>query len=260
MPPAPATSQRECPIAAFDVTLDPASPVPLYHQVARQLQAAVEEGRLGKGDFLPSEIELAASWGVSRPTARRAIQDLVDKGLLVRRRGVGTQVVSQRVRRPVRLSSLYDDLAETGRSPKTEVLLFERVPAEEKIARELDIEVGEAVLHIERLRSADGKPLAVMRNWVLHSAVEDLAADELERTGLYDALRRRGVRPRTATQRIGAAAARQDEAARLRLKAGAPILYMRRVMQDHEGRVVELAKHAYDPRTYSVEMTVEVSD
>ncbi|HUG86810.1 MAG TPA: GntR family transcriptional regulator [Euzebya sp.] len=246
-------------MAAFDVTLDPSSPVPLYHQVARQLQAAVEEGRLGKGDFLPSEIELADSWGVSRPTARRAIQDLVEKGLLVRRRGVGTQIVSQQVRRPVRLSSLYDDLVESGRDPKTEVLLCEEIPADEHVADALDLPVGEAVLHIERLRSADGEPLAVMRNWLLLSAGGGLSADDLRTAGLYELLRRRGVRPRTATQVIGAGAARPDEARLLRLNVGAPVLYMRRIMEDDQGRVVELAKHAYDPTTYSMQMTVEVS-
>ena len=87
------------------ITLNRISPVPLYHQLSRQLVEAIESGRLPKGSFLDSEIDLAERWQVSRPTVRRAIQDLVDSGLLVRRRGVGTQVVSDQVRRPFKLTS-----------------------------------------------------------------------------------------------------------------------------------------------------------
>src|SRR4051794_4922300 len=102
-------------VAEFDITLNRLSPVPLYHQLSRQLVAAVESGRLPKGAFLDNELDLAERWQVSRPTVRRAIQDLVDGGMLVRRRGVGTQVVSDQVRRPFKLTSLFDDLAATGR-------------------------------------------------------------------------------------------------------------------------------------------------
>ena len=198
---------------AWDVELLPASPVPLYHQVAEQLQAAIDGGRLRRGDFLPSELDLAAAWGVSRPTARQAIQRLVDKGLLVRRRGVGTQVVSATVRRPVRLTSLYDDLAEQDRKPTTEVIVHAHVTADSDVAQALGVPEGTGLLHLERLRRARGAPLALLRNWVLLEVAPDLEREELEVTGLYEALRRRGVRPTTATQVIGAASATRAEAA-----------------------------------------------
>ena len=106
----------------FAVVLNRVSPIPLYHQLSGQLVSAIENGTLPKGSFLANEIELAERWQVSRPTVRRAIQDLVDGGMLVRRRGVGTQVVSDQVRRPFKLSSLFDDLAASGREPGTTVL------------------------------------------------------------------------------------------------------------------------------------------
>ena len=95
-------------IAAF--LLDRASPVPLYYQVAQYLEEAIEDGRMPPGTQLDNELQLADQLGLSRPTLRRALQYLVEKGLLVRRRGVGTRVVQPKVRRPVELSSLYDDL------------------------------------------------------------------------------------------------------------------------------------------------------
>ncbi|MGH3086751.1 MAG: GntR family transcriptional regulator, partial [Rubrobacteraceae bacterium] len=96
------------------VRLDPASPVPLYHQAARVLEEAIEDGRLPRGSRLEGEISLAEQLGISRPTMREAIKKLVEKGLLVRRRGIGTIVAPKPVRRAVALTSLYDDLKEAG--------------------------------------------------------------------------------------------------------------------------------------------------
>src|SRR3712207_2003515 len=98
--------------------LDHASPVPLYHQAARILEEAIEDGRLPRGTRLESELDLAEQLGISRPTMRAAIKQLVDKGLLIRRRGIGTTVAPRPVRRAVALTSLYDDLKREGREPR----------------------------------------------------------------------------------------------------------------------------------------------
>src|SRR4051812_47174843 len=105
------------------LAVDRASPAPLYSQLPRQLEAAIEDEVLTPGSLLGNEMELAARLGLSRPTVRQAIQTLVDKGLLVRRRGVGTQVVHSQVKRPLELSSLYDDLEAAGQRPATRGLV-----------------------------------------------------------------------------------------------------------------------------------------
>ena len=81
------------------VTIDRSSPVPLYHQLYEQLSAAIETGRLKPGDAFENELALADRLQLSRPTVRRAIAELVSRGLLVRRRGVGTTVASQVIHR-----------------------------------------------------------------------------------------------------------------------------------------------------------------
>lgn len=240
----------------LDIRLDKMSPVPLYHQLARQLEGAVENGRLPKGEFLGNEIELAEVWRVSRPTVRRAIQELVDNGLLMRRRGIGTQVVNDQVRRKVKLSSLFDDLREQGRAPTTRVLVLERVPATRDVAETLELAAGTDVIHIERCRSAGSIRLAILRNWLPADIVGDISAEALENGGLYQLLRQRGIRPHYATQRIGAVVASPAEAKTLDLAVGAPLLTMRRVMQSDSGVPVELGDHFYDAAHYSVEMTV----
>ena len=94
----------------LEVVIDRESPVPLYHQLAEQLTAAVDDGRLQPGDPFENEVALATRLSLSRPTVRRAIQKMVDQGLLVRRRGLGTRVANRKVHRKARLSSLFDDL------------------------------------------------------------------------------------------------------------------------------------------------------
>src|SRR5882724_4894332 len=102
-------------MAQVELRVDRSSPVPLYYQIAQQLEEAVRSGSLAPGERLENEVDLADRFGLSRPTVRQAIQELVRKGMLVRKRGVGTQVVQGHngsdITRPVALSSLYDDLA-----------------------------------------------------------------------------------------------------------------------------------------------------
>src|SRR5262245_26931573 len=117
------------------IRIDRSSPVPLYFQVARRLEELIVSGEMAPGTRLENEITLADQLGLYRPTMRQAIQHLVDRGLLVRKRGVGTQVVPARVRRQVELTSLYDDLDRTHRQPRTDVLSFEIVRAPDEVAQ-----------------------------------------------------------------------------------------------------------------------------
>jgi DNA-binding GntR family transcriptional regulator len=238
------------------VSLDRSSPVPLYFQVSRQIEAAIETGELAPGDRLENEISLADRWGLSRPTMRRAIQELVDKGLLVRRRGIGTQVVHGRVKRPMDLTSLFDDLARSDQKPSTQLLARELVPASALVADRLGVPAGTQVLHLERLRSARDEPLAVMRNWLPADLAAVLTAEALESRGLYELIRGTGVHLRIATQRIGARGATAPESRLLKLRKGAPLLTMERLTYDGSGRAVELGSHVYHAETYSIEMTV----
>src|SRR6266545_2272155 len=145
------------------IAVDRASPVPLYYQVAQELERAIESGELKPGTRLDNEIALADHLGLSRPTMRRAIEYLVQRGLLVRKRGVGTQVVHPKVRRPLELTSLYDDLAGAGKRPATRVLSLEVVPAPDAVAHEFGLPEGTPVLTLERIRFAQDEPLTMQR-------------------------------------------------------------------------------------------------
>jgi DNA-binding GntR family transcriptional regulator len=237
------------------IRVDRSSPVPLYFQVAQHLEHMIESGELPMGTRLENETDLAGQLGLSRPTMRRAIEYLVGRGLLVRKRGIGTQVVQTKVTREVELTSLYDDLAKTGRAPVTTVTSFRTEAADEALAATLGIAAGTPVYVFDRLRCADNEPLALMRNHVPGHLLQLTAAD-LEAQGLYNLLRANGVTMRIARQAIGARAATPAEARALGEKRGAPLLTMERSAYDEQGRAVEHGHHLYRASRYSFDLTL----
>ncbi len=237
------------------IRVDRSSPVPLYFQVAQHLEHMIESGELPMGTRLENEIDLADQLGLSRPTMRRAIEYLVGRGLLVRKRGIGTQVVHAKVTREVELTSLYDDLAKTGRVPSTRVLSFRTEDAPDALAVKLGIAPGTPVHAFERLRYADGEPLALMCNYVPAQCMSLTAAD-LEGQGLYNLFRANGIALRIAKQAIGARAATAAEARALGERRGAPLLTMERSAYDDQGRAVEHGQHLYRASRYSFDLTL----
>lgn len=254
---------RDTPRDSTDVTLslqlgvDRTSPIPLYYQLSQQLEAAIEHGTLTPGSLLGNEIDLAGRLGLSRPTVRQAIQSLVDKGLLVRRRGVGTQVVHSQVKRSLELSSLYDDLEAAGQRPATRVLTNAVEPATAEIAAALGVAQGSDVHLIERLRYAHGEPMAQLRNH-LPAGLLPLDDERLESTGLYRMMRAAGITLHSARQSVGARAATADEAALLGEEGGAPLLTMERTTFDDTGRAVEFGSHVYRASRYAFEFQLLV--
>lgn len=234
---------------------DPASTAPLWSRLAAGLAAAIADDRLPSGARLENEVSLAERSGLSRPTVRRAIQELVDRGLVVRRRGIGTQVVHGRVSRPVELTSLFDDLVRDGRRPRTTVLECGPSPAEPSVAEQLGVEPGAVVLRLRRLRWSEDLPLALLTNWLPPEHLP-LDREALAGTGLYRLLRARGVAFRVARQRIGARRSTREESDLLQLAPHAAVLTVDRTAYDSTGRAVEHGHHCYRPDLHSFEMTL----
>lgn len=237
------------------VAIDRDSPVPLYHQLSEQLSAAISDGTLQPGDPFENEVALAERLGLSRPTVRRAIQEMVDQGLLVRRRGLGTHVANRKVHRRAELTSLWDDLRRAGRHPRTTVLTHEIV-RDERAAAALDLEPTAPLLLVVRLRTADGDPIAYMHNW-LPPQYSDIPLEELQEMGLYAALRNRGVRPVVAQQTIGARMPTPAERRHLGIRGHHPVLTMSRMAFDASGRAVEFGDHCYRAQDYTIDIMVD---
>ncbi len=237
------------------IVIDRTSPVPLYHQLAEQLTAAVEDGRLQPGDPFENELALAGRLELSRPTVRRAIAELVGRGLLVRRRGVGTTVASQVIHRRDELTSLYDDMVRRGQKPRTDVLAFERDVVDATAAASLGLPEDTPLLSVERLRRVGDTPTALMHNW-LPLQYADFTEKDLSRESLYALLRERGVRPVIAHQTIGARRPTPRERKLLGLANGDPLLTMTRRAYAPSGAAVEYGDHCYRYDQYAFDITV----
>lgn len=232
-----------------EVTLDRSSDTPLYEQIAAPIEEAILSGEAPSGTFIEDEVSMAARLQVARPTARRALQELTIKGLVTRRRGVGTKVNPRYVHRAMTLSSLHEDLLQSGFAPSTRVLKYEVREATQPEAEQLEISIGEGVLSLSRLRYADNHPLALMYNLIPLDAAPSW--NDLNEYGLYQCLRSQQIVVAAAVQEIGAREATSEEAELLHETPSAPLLTMRRIGRTGEGKIVEVGDHLYRPKLYS---------
>lgn len=248
----------EAPTRELAITLERNSPVPLYHQLAQAIERAIDSGDLAPGDRLENELSLTSRLGLSRPTARQAIQELVKKGLLVRKRGVGTQVVRSTFRRDERLSSLYDDLAAAGKRPGTSLLEFAMVELDAELVKEFDVRelAGQPYRKIRRVRLSDDIPLAVLTNYLPPRFA--LTEADLRERGLYACLRALGVNLKIAHLHTTARLMTEEEADLLDEEPPAACLTVDRVAYDDTGQVVEFGHHVYRASQYSIRSSLVV--
>ncbi|BAK36254.1 GntR family transcriptional regulator [Microlunatus phosphovorus NM-1] len=242
----------------LDIRLERNSPVPLYYQLARSIEQAITSGELAPGDRLENELSLTTRLGLSRPTARQAIQELVNKGLLVRKRGVGTQVVRSQFSRDERLTSLNSDLVQAGKVPSTQLLSYSVGPLDPDVASALDASdiTEQEFIKVRRLRLADDVPLAILTNYL--PASFELTREILEQRSLYATLQSLGVNLKIAHQRISARLMTDEEAELLDEDAPCACLTVDRITYDDTGRFVEFGRHVYRAAQYSIQSNLMV--
>ena len=241
------------------MVLNRSSPVPLYFQLAQHIENEIRSGNLASGDRLENEVKIAEELGLSRPTVRAAFSYLVDKGLVLRRRGQGTVVTKGKVSRSVKLTSLFDDLAEAGKSPTTKVIHNEVVKASDLVKRALELADDQFVIYLERLRFGDGEPIALMHNYIPTSLVT-MSNEMLEQHGFYELLRAGGVFPDHATQRISAKNSTTNESLLLDEPRGTALLTMERTTFDASGRAIEFGQHVYRASRYALVSAVTIGE
>ncbi|AKT50885.1 GntR family transcriptional regulator [Arsenicicoccus sp. oral taxon 190] len=240
---------------ALPVSLDRASSVPLYDQLAAQLRAAIDDGVLRPGDPFENELSLAARLHVSRPTVRKAIAQLAADGLLVRHRGIGTRVASPVVHQRDDLTPLYAELDRTGRRPTTHVARLTPARRNTVAATALGLDPRTPLVYLERVRWSDGRPLVVLRSW-LPPQLATLTASELTERGLYALLAERGVVPDRARQRLGARLATLTERRQLQLTRADAVLTVLWQSYAADGSAIEYGDHAYRGDQYVVDNTL----
>jgi GntR family transcriptional regulator len=237
-----------------------AGPVPLHHQVYLDLRAALDEGEWRPGDRLPPERELAERYGCSLITVRRALGDLARERRLERTRGRGTFVT----RPPIDLDldgsmSFTEEVQHLGHDPSTRVVRAKTVAADAAVAEALEIAIGAQVVHVERLRMADGEPLLLEQVFLPESRFPGLLASDLEHGSLYELLDRRyDTRVARARESLEPIALPPREAQLLGVEPHKPALRIEGLAYDAGGKPVEFARSFVrgDRTRYYVERVV----
>jgi GntR family transcriptional regulator len=232
------------------------SSAPLYHQVADALRLEIRERGLRPGDFLSTEEVLEARFAVSRATVRRALEELVADGLVVRMPSKGTYVARRRVdvRLPV-LRSFTETIVDLGMVPSSRVLSAEVAEAPDDVHVRLDLEEGEQVVRVERLRFADDEPmLYLIAYFPLHLGID---AESDFSGSVYALLASRGFAVADAEHVVEADAADAEVAEAIGVESGHPVLRMHCTTYDDDGRPIlyELARCRSDLYRYSVRLS-----
>jgi GntR family transcriptional regulator len=228
---------------------------PLYQQLERALRTAIESGHLVPEDALPAERDLATDFGVSRITVRKAIDGLVQEGLLVRRQGSGTFVRGRVEKNFSKLTSFSEDMRARGRTPHSVWLKRSNGTVTPEEAMSLRSSPGTPVFRFHRIRYADDAPMALERATVLADCLPSIDAVE---SSLYEALERSGHRPVRALQRLRAVLFDAEKAELLAARANDPGLLVERIGFDREGRAIEFSQSWYRGDTY--DFVAELSD
>jgi GntR family phosphonate transport system transcriptional regulator len=225
---------------------------PLYLELAQVLRGELRHYRIG--DFLPGEMQLARRFAVNRHTLRRAVDELINEGRLLRRQGKGTQVLQRPLVYPLQADSAYSDaLAALG--VRTEARLLERrqLSASAEEARHLQLAEGAALIELSTLRLLDGEPVSLIRHRYCASHAELLA--DYQGGSLRRYLGERGLPLTRRFSLIGARLADRDEAAQLLMPLRMPLLSVFTLSCDVSGRPLEIALSASRSDRFQYQVT-----
>ena len=223
------------------------SNLPLYLQLQRALRAAIDNRILSPDDALPAERDLASDFKVSRITVRKALDGLVNEGLLMRRQGSGNFVSARVEKNFAMLTSFSEDMRARGRSPHSVWLRRSSGTVTPEEALALRLSPGTPVYRFHRLRFADEAPMSIEYATVVSSALPTL---ESVGDSLYEALERNGHRPVHALQRLRAVLLTSEQAELLKAREGAAGLLVERLGSLRDGRAVEFSQSYYRGDVY----------
>jgi GntR family transcriptional regulator len=242
--------------------IDPNQVVPLYHQIYLILRQQILDGRYTSTP-LPGELALADQFKVSRVTMRRALQDLVNEGLIARGRGKGTFARPLREARPVlpvRLHTASDQAPKQTMDSTIDVLDVVRITPPQDIADLLHLSMREQVQKATRVRIAREQPFAHLTTYVPEHIARNFGRRELQSQSMLFLLEESGVKLGAAKQSISARLADAAVASSLQVPVGAPLLSLTRIVYDTEDQPVKLLRGLYRPDRFDYRMELASSD
>ncbi|MBI5302646.1 MAG: GntR family transcriptional regulator [Chloroflexi bacterium] len=235
------------------------SAFPLYQQLASALRHQIETGKLKPGAMLPPESILTRQFQVSRITARQALDLLVAEGLIIRKQGKGTFVCPPKIQQDLSsLRGFAELMATRGAEQKMQVLAFEMVLPDQRVAESLRVTSGEQVLRIKRRHLLKGNPIAYAIIYLPRELGQRFTINQVSQTPIYSLLTEKArVEIKRATQVVRAIGADQDAATVLKLPRGAPVMMVERITYARDEKPVEYILFFH--RGDSYELTAELN-
>ena len=239
--------------------LDKTTPVPLYFQLKELIMAEIKNGTYPKDSVIPTEKELSEMFDISRTTVRQAIAELVQEGWLYRVKSKGTFVSQPKINQDFiqKLESYNDQIRRTGRTPRTEVLDFKMMKASQEVAEQLELQPGDEVIYLHRKRYADDDPIVVLKTYLPYEKCSFVMEHDFEKESLYAVLSEKdSVKVYYVKRLAEAVEATSDDAEKLNMKKGKPILYFKTVGCNAFGKPIEYSLARYRGDKSSFEVTV----
>lgn len=233
--------------------------IPLYYQLMQLFRQEIEEGKYQPGDVFPSENELCVRFGVSRPTVRQAINELVKEGLLHRVKGKGTFVSVRKIEQEFiqKLISFTEEMEMKGLRHATQVLELKVVPASKVVSAHLSLGTNEPVFCLERLRFVNEDPIVVVTTFIPQKNCPNLEKLDLNNHSLYKTLEKHyGISITRARRLMEVDQATEEDANLLGVEEGSPIQLSRTVAWNQYGVPIEfsIARYRGDKSQFVIEL------
>ncbi|OIQ10462.1 GntR family transcriptional regulator [Neomoorella thermoacetica] len=233
--------------------------IPLYYQLMQLFRQQIEEGEYQPGDSFPSGNELCERFGVSRPTVRQALNELVREGLLHRVKGKGTFVSAPKIQQDFmqKLVSFTEEMQQKGLKGTTRVLSLQVVPALKNVAAYLTLAIEEPVFQLDRLRFINDEPIVVVTTYLPQKYCPTLNQQDLNNQSLYKTLEDQySIRISRARRILEVIAATEEYAKLLEIDVGAPIQLSRTIAWDQYNRPIEfsIARYRGDRSQFTIDL------
>ena len=217
---------------------------PLYHQLKKIIEEKIDLDEWEPGEKISSENDLRIKYKISRNTVQRALDELVQEGVLERRQGKGTFVAKPKIEQSLTSFYSFSKVMESqGLNPKDVILKIETTTVKSKIAKKLQIDPSEEVIALQRLRQANGEPIILETSYLPKKLVLELSHNDLDQYSLYDFLEEKyGIIVTKAKETFEPVLVRESESKYLEIPKGAPGLLLDRITYDTKDRPVEFCR------------------
>jgi len=242
-------------------TLDPDSHAPLYYQLYSLLKNLILNGTLPNGTRMPTEQQLSDTFGVSRITAKRAMDELAAEQLVERRRGKGSHVIFKYKPGPVKapLIGMLQEIESMARQTEARVLEVAQLQPPAEIREELSLQSADTALKILRVRSRGAEPFGYYESWTV-GLKKKPSLNKLENTPRLEIFREQGLNIVHVKQTLSAVSASDEIAAALKIKTGTPLLSMVRRSYDANELLRDYMHVRYNPEHFQYQMDLTIDN